>query len=422
MSKISQALVLAAGESSRFWPLAVNKHKAMYEILGKPILQYTIDALHRVGLKDLIIVIGPKDTTIRQYFGSGKKFGVRIRYVIQRDAEKTGQAGAIRVAKPALNEQFVVVNAGNFSCGVALRRMLHTPTKGIVLAATKTNTPQLYGVFKFQKGKPIGLIEKPKRPSGDQRIIGVYIFNKSFAQSLTKYRSHYGLEAALHQWLRKKMPARVVRLARYPEFPLKYPWHLFAIDRYFMEKIPKHRGKNVQVHSTARLTGNIWLEDRVRVLEYAVIHGPAYIGRGSTIGTHSLIRNSTSIGRNVHTGYHSEIKASILFDDIKLHSCFVGDSILDSGCRFGAGTVTANRRIDRKSVKTAVKGAMVDTQASFFGTICGSNVRTGVGVALMPGVKIGMQTNIGPQTTLFEDVPAYYTTYAKFVRVIRKRR
>jgi len=45
MPKVTQAVILAAGESSRFWPLSADKHKSMVEIMGKPILQYTLESL-----------------------------------------------------------------------------------------------------------------------------------------------------------------------------------------------------------------------------------------------------------------------------------------------------------------------------------------------------------------------------------------
>jgi len=39
-----QAVILAAGESTRFWPLN-EKHKSLTRILGKPIIWYTLNNL-----------------------------------------------------------------------------------------------------------------------------------------------------------------------------------------------------------------------------------------------------------------------------------------------------------------------------------------------------------------------------------------
>jgi len=54
-----QAVILAAGESSRFWPLN-QKHKSLFKIMGRPLIWYTIESLKKAGIKDIIIVQGPK--------------------------------------------------------------------------------------------------------------------------------------------------------------------------------------------------------------------------------------------------------------------------------------------------------------------------------------------------------------------------
>ena len=243
MAKVTQAVILAAGESSRFWPLASDRHKSMYAILGKPILQYTVESLKKLGLRDLIIVVSPTDTSVRKHFANGKKFGVRIRYAAQK--QPTGMAGAILAAKPILAQQFAVLNASSFSCDQALKPMLRK--SGLVLAATATKTPQLYGIFTFSGSKVVGLTEKPKIPKSNQRIVGTYILTREFLPVLQKHRGHYAFEDALNAWLRTK-PATVLRLKNYPELSLKYPWHLLAINQQFMQNLKRHRGKNVKVH------------------------------------------------------------------------------------------------------------------------------------------------------------------------------
>ena len=50
-----KAVVLAAGESSRMWPLAKHKNKCMYEFLGKPLLQYALEGLKEKGIKEIVL-------------------------------------------------------------------------------------------------------------------------------------------------------------------------------------------------------------------------------------------------------------------------------------------------------------------------------------------------------------------------------
>ena len=54
-----QSVILAAGESSRFWPLN-QKHKSLLKIMGKPIIWHTLNGLKKSGIKETIIIQGPE--------------------------------------------------------------------------------------------------------------------------------------------------------------------------------------------------------------------------------------------------------------------------------------------------------------------------------------------------------------------------
>ena len=66
-----KAIILAAGESTRMWPLAIRKNKCMYEFLGKPLLQYTLEGLRKFGIRDIIIVRSASDDSIAKALGNG---------------------------------------------------------------------------------------------------------------------------------------------------------------------------------------------------------------------------------------------------------------------------------------------------------------------------------------------------------------
>ena len=52
---MNQAVILAAGESSRFWPLN-QRHKGLLKIMGRSLIWHTIEGLKRVGTNDLVII------------------------------------------------------------------------------------------------------------------------------------------------------------------------------------------------------------------------------------------------------------------------------------------------------------------------------------------------------------------------------
>jgi bifunctional UDP-N-acetylglucosamine pyrophosphorylase/glucosamine-1-phosphate N-acetyltransferase len=83
---------------------------------------------------------------------------------------------------------------------------------------------------------------------------------------------------------------------------------------------------------------------------------------------------------------------------------YVGDSIVGEHCNFGAGTITANWRFDEKTISMQVNDSHISTGMDKFGAVIGNNCRTGINVSIMPGIKIGQNSIIGPAVCLTENV------------------
>ncbi|MCK5235193.1 MAG: NTP transferase domain-containing protein, partial [Candidatus Aenigmarchaeota archaeon] len=84
-----QAVLLAAGECSRFRPLSDGMHKCMISIFGKTIIERTVDNLKKAGITDIIVVQSP-GSNIKDALGDGSSLGVNVRYVVQKEAKGMG--------------------------------------------------------------------------------------------------------------------------------------------------------------------------------------------------------------------------------------------------------------------------------------------------------------------------------------------
>ena len=147
-----QAVILAAGESSRFWPLN-QRHKSLLKIMGRPLIWHTIESLKKAGIKNVIIVQGPKKDIEEEL----KNFdlGIDIKYVIQ--SEPKGMGDAVFQAKNFLQEQLFVLNAERFDAGDYLKPILEKQrsSKGakLLLLGAETDNPQLYGILDLEGDK-----------------------------------------------------------------------------------------------------------------------------------------------------------------------------------------------------------------------------------------------------------------------------
>ena len=97
---------MAGGKGTRIASVKSDVPKPMIEICGKPILEWQIENLKACGLTDITLVIGYLGHVIKEYFGDGSKFGVKISYF--EETEPLGTAGAL-FKMPELTEDFLLM-------------------------------------------------------------------------------------------------------------------------------------------------------------------------------------------------------------------------------------------------------------------------------------------------------------------------
>jgi len=185
---------------------------------------------------------------------------------------------------------------------------------------------------------------------------------------------------------------------------LKYSWHVLSMQEYFFSHyLKKSIDSSAAIHKTATVEGNVFIGKNVKIGAYCKITGPCYIGENVTIGDHSLVRSST-VEADSLIGSGCEVARSYLSKGVLLHRNYVGDSILSEGVSLGAGAVTANYRFDAQTIKTPIKGKLVDSKRGKFGLIAGRDVRIGVNVSTYPGVKLSAKTMVLPGEVVKKDI------------------
>src|SRR3989344_2577578 len=154
MKKLPQAVILAAGESSRMFPYTdFSSHKSMIEVGGKPILQYLLEELKKNGLKDIILVVNKNDADIQKYFKNGKELGLSLKYAFQKGPK--GMGNALLTAKDYIKSDFFVMNSNHINFSELFPQMIRSYTQRFqgVLLGNKTKTPERYGIFKLKEDK-----------------------------------------------------------------------------------------------------------------------------------------------------------------------------------------------------------------------------------------------------------------------------
>ncbi len=416
-----QAIILAAGEGSRFWPLN-QENKSLIKIMGKPLVWYTLNSLKEAGIGDIVIIQGPRkdiEENLKNY-----NLGMNIRYVVQ--LEPKGMGNALLQAKDYLDEQFFVLDVTRIDCGEHIELIMEkqkTTGVKVVLLGAKTNNPQLYGILDLEGGRAKGIIEKPGKgkESSDTKVVGIYFLPKEFLDYYQRVpEKMYAFEDALSLYMKEKEVKVAITDKETPS--LKYPWDLFRVARFLLDKYLKSEiDQSAKIAKNVTIEGNVFIGKNTKIFENAVIKGPCYIGDNCVVGNNTLIREYSSLENSVLIGAFAEITRTVFQEDVHVHSGYFGDSIFGKGCRIGAGTVTANVRIDRGEVKSVVKGEKIGTDTDSLGAIIGGNTKVGINCSFMPGKLVGSDCQIGPGSVIFENVEDDTVLFTEFKNVKKKR-
>lgn len=390
----------------------------MVSLMGKPLLQHTLEALRHAKFSHVIIVIA-KDSLIPQQLKDIP--GLSVAYVVQN--KPLGMGHALLQVEKRLEETFFLLSGYHVDIADFSRDMMkmQDAKEKIVLLAKDDTFLEQYGVLETDGDKVLSVVERPKK-SGKMglRVVGMYLLNKTFMQTLRALPlEHYHFEKALDTYA--KLGHIVYCKTEKPTITLKYGWDLLQVKDYLLSKIKRSISPKSYIAKNAIIEGNVVVSDNVRILEGTCIKGPCFLGENVIIGNNAILRNGVVIESLSVVGATMEVKNSLLMTKTTTHTGFIGDSIIGAYSRLAAGFCSANVRFDRKEVVAKVKESKRDTQRIHMGAVVGEYVDTGINVSTMPGITIGNHVTIGPGTTVMENVDDGVVIYTKFNTVIKKK-
>ena len=185
------AIILAGGLGTRLRPLTDTTPKPLLPIKGLPIIEHAIKNFKKHNITNIILSIGYKADTIKEYFKDGKEIGVNIFYCIEN--EPLGTGGAIKKASENLDEKFIAINGDNladFDWTDMIEQHESTRAK-ITMALLPVDDVTQYGIAKLDGKKIIEFIEKPSVEEAPSNLnnAGAYIIDPEALKILPEGKS-----------------------------------------------------------------------------------------------------------------------------------------------------------------------------------------------------------------------------------------
>ncbi|NJM76533.1 MAG: NDP-sugar synthase [Acaryochloridaceae cyanobacterium RU_4_10] len=319
-----QAVIIAGGKGTRLAPLTYRSPKPMLPLLDRPFLSWMIDRCKAAGVTDILMNIQYQAFQIRDFFGDGEAFGVKIRYIIEDTPLDT--AGSMKLAEPYYNGSPLVVFNADILTDLDLKALIqtHLDTQAdATLTLTRVEDPTAFGLVELiespsiattwpSNARPIKAFrEKPTPEEAAQLGIdtvnaGTYILNPELFKD-------YPANAPL-SFERRVFPDLLAQQKRVTGFCWEGYWmDLGTPAKYLKGQIDILTGEMpyALTEGASEVQPMVWISKSAKVDPQAQLEGPCYVGDSACLGANARIPSGTIVGahslvdRSVTPGFYS---------------------------------------------------------------------------------------------------------------------
>jgi len=199
---MTKIIIVAGGLATRMRPITEEIPKCLIDINGKPLIQHQIEFFRDHDYKEMIFCVAHLSDKVKDYFGDGSKFGVKVSYV-QEAKELMGTAGSVKLAEKLIgkDENFIVYYGDSLTDMDLDKFLSFHKSKGGIATVCMRERPEGYKstsiIILDKNSKIITFLEKPSeedllRYKDEKRYInsGIYAFNRKIFDLIPKNKKY----------------------------------------------------------------------------------------------------------------------------------------------------------------------------------------------------------------------------------------
>jgi len=329
-----KGIILHGGHGTRLRPLTHTGPKQLLPIANKPMSQYALEDLRKAGITNIGIIIGGVyPEKVKEFYGDGKRFGVKITYIYQDNPK--GISHAIRLCKDFIGKEKFVVYLGDNVLRTGLvnytKKFASSKSAAMILLC-EVDDPTRFGIAELDGKKIKKIVEKPKHSTSNLAVIGIYFLTPKIFAIIDKLKPSWRGELEITDALQMMMENNLTILYDTVTGWWKdtgTPDDILHANKLILDTVGT---KNQFVlNEGAKVQGNIVIGKNSSISRDSFITGPAIIGEHCTIGPSARIGPYVSVGNN-SVLKKCDIENSIIMDGCKIHSkIHITDSIVAHG-------------------------------------------------------------------------------------------
>jgi len=342
-----KAVVMAGGFGTRIQPLTNSRPKPMLPIVNKPMMEHTMMSLKDLGITEFIVLLYFKPEIIKDYFGDGSDFGIKITYVVPDD--DYGTAGAVKLAQEYIGDDNFIIISGDLVTDFDFQKIFdyHAQKKSkLTITLTSVDNPLEFGVvIANEEGKIEKFLEKPSwgEVFSDTINTGIYIIEPEILEYIPK-NENYDFSKDLFP---KLMREGIDLMAGYSEGYWRDVGNPESYRDVYEDILTARVKFNIDGEKTAFPDGLLYTSDKYDLDKSVEIVGTVVLGKNVTLKKGVKLSNVV-IGDNVTVGKECKIRNSVIWNNVniqskaKLDSCVIcNDNVIGKNVTANAGMILA---------------------------------------------------------------------------------
>ncbi len=326
-----KGIILHGGHGTRLRPLTHAGPKQLLPIANKPMSQYALEDLKEAGITDIGVIIGDVyPDKVREFYGDGSKFGVKITYIPQ-DKPK-GISHAIKLCQDFIgNHRFIVYLGDNIlrTGLVDYTKKFQSSKADAMILLCKVDDPSRFGIAELDGDKIKKIMEKPKNPPSDLAVIGVYFLTPKIFGIIDKLKPSWRGELEITEALQLLMEdGNIIQYDTVTGWwkDTGTPEDILHANQLVLDSIGTPQ--QFVINNNAEVQGNIILGKNSTISRDSFVTGPAIIGENCNIGPAARLGPYVSIGDNCSLK-KCDIENSIIMADCNIDAKItISDSII----------------------------------------------------------------------------------------------
>ncbi|WP_334143465.1 NDP-sugar synthase, partial [Rhabdothermincola sp.] len=309
-----KAVIMAGGEGTRLRPLTSNAPKPMLPLVNRPMMEHVIELLKEHGFDDIVVTVAFLANAIRNYFGDGSEFGVRIAYTTEETP--LGTAGSVRNAMDQLTERFLVIS-GDVLTDIDLSAIVRFhEERGAVatIGLAHVDNPLEFGIVITEEDGAIErFLEKPTwgQVFSDTINTGIFVLEPEIFDYIPPDRPVDFSGEVFPALLDKGRPL-------YGAVANGYWEDVGTLEAYVRAHKDILDGK-VRVNIPGfEMRPGVWIGEGAEVHPQAVIVGPGVIGDNCRLEAGARLGEYSVLGANVRVRNDAVLERSVVHDNAYL--------------------------------------------------------------------------------------------------------